>query len=58
MTSMTKITMIFKSESGIAENQSQFACNSIENGNVLKKKKHELIKYTSNSWLRTYPHGL
>ena len=58
ISSMTKITSIFKAPEGIKTvNVTPFSCTSMTNSKVLKTDLEEIVRYSSKSWLRTYPQG-
>lgn len=58
ISSMAKVTTIFKSPTGIKnDNSSPFECTSLTNEKVLKTSQKVLADYTRRSWLRTYPIG-
>jgi hypothetical protein len=58
ISSMTKITSIFKAPEGIKTvNPSSFCCTSLTNQKVLKTPIEEITEYSKRSWLRTYPTG-
>mgnify|MGYP002078367895 CR=1 FL=1 len=55
---MAKVTSIFKSAEGIKNPKpSNFVCTSLTHTKVISLDYDQLVKYTCNSWLRTYPIG-